>query len=239
MHILIVDNEIRPAKLIAGILEKNYPHWNSPLIVTNEQEALQTLQQQVIDLLFLDIEMPEMTGFDLLENINLTNIPAVIFTTAHKEYAARAFRVNAIDYLLKPVLSSQLIGAVEKVRNTVEQKLKTKTIPDHKTKITVYEGQSYHIIYLDQLIRVEADGNYARFIMVDNQRLLSSKGLKFYEELLEKYGFLRCHKSHLVNLQHIKSYTLADGGYINLTNEERLPLAVSKKRILLDKLELS
>lgn len=233
LSILIIDDESKPARLLRDLLQNYYPEVEKIEICNSPKSAFLQLKEHCFDLVFMDVEMPEMDGFALLDTFSLENKSAVIFTTAHEKYAAKAFQVDALDYLLKPISPSDLIKSVNKVIQLLDQRKKF-----NSPKISLYDGKQYHIVNLPDLIRVEADGSYCYFILRDGTKIHSSKRLKTYESLLEKQGFVRSHKSHMVNSRHVKSYSFVDGGLLHLSNSESIPFSTTKKSQLLESFDI-
>lgn len=231
---IIIDDESKPSKLISDLLIAYCPEIGPIEICNSVQDGLAKMNQNTYDLLFLDVEMPGMNGFEFLDSLPKDLKSQVIFTTAHEKYAVNAFKANAIDYLVKPIHPKDLIQSVKKVIDRLSQ---NKTNPSQK--ISLYDGKQYHLLDIDELIRVEADGSYCHFILKDGNKLHSSKRLKTYEALLETQNFFRSHKSHMVNLRFIKSYTFSDGGLIYLSNGESIPFSASKKSNFIDSLNIS
>lgn len=190
------------------------------------------------DLLFLDIELQDGTGFDVLEIVpDLT--AKVIFTTASNAYAIKAFRFSATDYLLKPIDPDELMEAVEKAKkeittignqkesiNLLLESMKNKQSP---RKLALHSQEKIYVSNVEDIVRLEADGNCTFFHFNDKTRLLITKTLKEYDKLLSDAGFLRVHQSHLVNTELIKAYIKTEGGYLLMQNGERVPVSVRKK----------
>ncbi|MGB0175907.1 MAG: LytR/AlgR family response regulator transcription factor [Owenweeksia sp.] len=233
MKVVIIEDEPKPAQLLHGLIRDYCPSIQTVHVAHTVAEARSYLISNAFDLLFLDIEMPGMDGFELLESLENKINAAIIFTTAHAEHAVRAFRVNAVDFLLKPIAPRDLIKAVEKATDVTPSPAKQMVL-----RISVYDGNEYHIVSTNELIRLEANGSYTNLILSKGDKLMSSKRLKIYESLLETGSFFRCHKSHLVNINHIKSYSLADGGTLKLSTGEIVPLSLSRKQELLTLLKV-
>lgn len=206
-------------------------------------EGLLMLKQDRPDLLFLDIEMPGMNGFELLEKAKPLTCD-VIFTTAYDKFAVKAFEVSAIDYLLKPVDEEELGRALQKVREksglgSLEQRLELlmRTLqrrdPDIRT-IVVPTMDSLEFLDVDTIVRFEADSNYTRIHRLDDKPMLISKTLKSLEMMVDGMGFFRIHNSHLVNVKFIKRLLRGDPGTIVMKDDTVLPLSRGKKGDLLD-----
>jgi two-component system LytT family response regulator len=201
--------------------------------------AIPLIKEKKPDLLFLDIELGDGTGFDVLEGLN--EIPQVIFTTAFDQYAIKAFKYGALDYLLKPIDEEELQQAVRKAqfkqKSTSKEVLSVlkstyKNTDKKQTKVVIHSQEECAIIDISEIISCEASSNYTIFHLTDNRQLVSSETLKHYDELFEIHGFFRTHHSHLVNLAKVKSFVKIDGGYLVLENETQIPVSVRKKETL-------
>lgn len=194
------------------------------------------------DLILLDIRMADGTGFDLLEQIEPQECK-VIFVTAYNEYAIKAFKFSALDYLLKPVDSDELKVAVEKAEHQVVKELKTQldtlvknldTEDQSKKKIILKTADNIYLLRVNDISCCESDGKYTMIYLADGKKVMVSTTLKFYQDLLTEYGFFRVHKSYLINLEHIQRFEKAEGGYLILGNELKIPVASRKREELLD-----
>ena len=198
------------------------------------------------DLIFLDVEMPWMNGFEMLELLGDLN-SSIIFTTAHDEFAAKAFRISAVDYLLKPVDANDLMSAVQKV----ERKLNEGKSLDHITnllrnikqptkdqKIALPHREGYEFVEVSSILYCLAEGAYTKVLLENKRSMLISRSLGDVEELLPPDMFQRIHHSSLVNVSFISQFLRTDGGYVVLNNGERLAVSKSKKDGLLERLGL-
>ncbi|MFT6783997.1 MAG: two-component system LytT family response regulator [Saprospiraceae bacterium] len=192
------------------------------------------------DVLFLDIQMQDGTGFDLLEIIG-TNDFKVIFTTASDEYAIRAFRMSAIDYLLKPIDPDELVEAVNKIstEKTLGKdhlEILNEGIKDHKaiTRLALNTLEKIHIIDIADIVRCESSVNYTTFYLADKTRLMVTKTLKEYDELLTPVGFIRVHQTHLVNSKLVKEFVKIDGGYLLMKDGTSVPVSTRKKQSVVE-----
>jgi two-component system, LytTR family, response regulator len=208
-------------------------------------EAAKMIRQTPPDLLFLDILLGDGTGFDLLDIF--PNLRArVVFVTASDEHALRAFRYAAIDYLLKPVDPEQLKEAVNKaqhqVRGAAESlQLLRETIRRPEvlpTRLSLNSQDRIAVVEIAQIVRCEADGNNTRFVLNNGEKILVTKTLKQYEQLLEQHQFIRVHQSHLVSLPYIREYVKKDGGYLRMKNGELIAVSVRKKAEVMELLEM-
>lgn len=196
------------------------------------------------DIVFLDIEMPRMDGFEMLQSINKIDFH-IIFTTAYDHYAIKAIRYAAFDYLLKPVDIEELKSAVERVQgipgswtdekiNTLQLNLNSQPILG-KIAITTEEGLSFFNV--SDIVHLEAQSNYTLIFFLDQPKLLASRTLKEFEELLPSDTFYRTHHSHIINLQYLKKYIRGDGGQIVMQNDQHIPISRRKKKSFLDVLK--
>ncbi len=238
IRILIVDDEPAASNMLKLLIEKNMA---VPYVVqccNYPQDALGLIDEWKPTLLMLDIEMPGMNGFDLLNKLGGAPFD-VIFTTAYDVYAIKAIRFSAIDYLLKPIDLHELVNALnkhiirlqtdfgkseQKIDNLIRNLQQSST---QEFKLALADNEGMYFVHTDTIIRCEAENNYTRFCFTDRRPLLISRTLKDFEELLEDYGFIRVHKSHLINKKFIKQ--LGRDNYILLTNDEKVPVSRRKK----------
>ena len=204
------------------------------------------IKKYLPDLVFLDVEMADGTGFDLLQQLMPVNFK-VIFITAFQEFAIKAFRFSAIDFLLKPVDPADLAEAVKKAEETVNKEmleLQFNTLfsnierPRNLQKIILKTAEKVYAISVQDIIRCEAQKNYTTFYLVNGQKLLLSTTLKEYETLLLPMGFFRTHQSHLINMLYFDHYVKGDAGSIILKDKSAIPLSVRKKEEFLNSLHL-
>jgi len=184
--------------------------------------------------------MGDGTGFDLLNRFDTLDFK-VIFVTAYEEFALKAFRFSAVDYLLKPVDADELVEAVKKVSVQLSQELnKQFTILSESIqsgrlkKIALRDSENIHLINVDDIIHCDSEGNHVRFVVLNENDIIISKQLKEYEELLADSNFFRVHKSYLINLAHAKRFEKADGGFVVMSDESRIPVASRKREQLLE-----
>jgi two-component system LytT family response regulator len=237
---LIIDDEGKAVNLLKMTIEKNFPGKFLVDTSLDPEEGLAKIQSFKPDLLFLDIEMPLLSGFDLLAAIPEIDFK-VIFTTAYDQYAIRAIRYNALDYLLKPINPKELGEAISRF---IKQKDENKEVygqqlenlfsnKEKNLAITTYDGVIF--LEIDKIIRCEADLNYTKFILTDNKHFLSSKTLKEYEDLLAIHtNFMRVHRSHLVNLDYILKFK--NEGFLILKDNSMIPISRRRKEEVMKKL---
>ena len=182
------------------------------------------------DIVFLDIQMNDGSGFDLLEILDNIDFK-IIFTTSSNEYAIKAFKFSAVDYLLKPVDPLELKDAVDKASGNNGQALSTlkENMADGLSRLALNSQDKIKIVKVDEVVRCESSGSYTLFYMADGEEILVTRTLKEYDKLLSDHGFLRVHQTHLVNLNFIKEYIKSDGGYLMLSNGKDIPVSSRKK----------
>lgn len=236
MKAAILDDEPHNGQLLAHLLTQFFPEITEVRQYTDSVEAVEALQANPPDLLLLDIEMPKLNGFDVLNR--LLPLPfRVIFVTAYDKYAVRAFRYSALDYLLKPIDVEEFRKAVQKalgqsppegtqfdlLRDVRQQ---PDALPD---RLAISSQDGLLIIDTNDILHCESESNYSKIFMRGGQKIVVSRTLKDLEELLVSEVFFRLHHSHLVNLRSIRRYLRGEGGEVVLENGTQLPVARSKK----------
>ncbi len=233
----IIDDEPKARETIINILGISPIEMDIVGEAGDLQSAYNLITVKSPDLVLLDINLPDGSGFDLLKMFEKISFK-VIFITAHEEFAIKAIKYSAVDYILKPIKASELLSAIDKANdnlNKEETVLKISTLLSNLEKlkkIVLKTAESIHIVNVSQIIRCEADVNYTKFFLENGEKLLVSKPLKEYDELLCRTGFFRTHQSHLVNLDHILRYDKTDGGYLILDNKSMVPVSTRKKEEL-------
>lgn len=235
---LIIDDEMAAASVLQLLIERHVPEITQLRLATKIGEAHALLQQFQPDLVFLDIMMPEKNGFELLNETGKVNFE-IIFTTAFNEFAIRAIRFSALDYLLKPLNADELRLAVDRflersnnkkqsdaLLQNLLQNLGKKEGDDFKLAVPTTAGAVF--FSPAEIIRLEGEGNYTRFFLADGRKHMSSKTMKEYEEILLQHFFLRIHKSHLVNKNHIDHYH--NDGTVILKDKTQLPVSRQRKQ---------
>jgi len=236
LRAVIIEDMKAALDLLKADLAANLPEVEVVGSAGSVVEGLKLIKEQRPNILFLDIELKDGNGFDLLEILDDREI-RVIFTTASDQHAIRAFRFSAIDYLLKPIQTGELIDAVRKVKPVTTEKVDV--LLDHwsgdsvEQRITLSNADEVKIVSVAQIIRCESDSNYTSFYFEDESKFLVSKTLKHFEKLLEPLGFFRSHQSHLVNMDHVQAFVKSEGGYLQLTQDMRVPVAVRKRNQLM------
>ena len=239
---LIVDDEKHCSDNLVWLLNKYCPEVDVRAICTTVDAALETIRIRRPGLIFLDVEMPDKSGFDLLESLSDIQFH-IIFTTAFNQYALRAIKFGALDYLMKPVDKDELRLAVDKfIKQEKQISLNQLTaLLSHTRKTNDFSFQkiafptlhSYELVHLNDILVCESSSNYTNVRLTNGKTILVSKTLKEIEELLNMAPFFRVHNSWLVNLQYAIRYIKGDGGYLVLNNEMTIPVSRNKREDLL------
>ena len=238
MKAILIDDEISNLENLQALLKKHCPQVTIMASAQNVVDAVGAIEKHLPHLVFLDIQMGEQTGFDVLALLPQRNFE-VIFVTAYDQYGIQAVKFAALDYLLKPIDIEELISAV----NKAEQKLAAQTqtaqldfllqqLKKQETsgsKIALPMQSEIRYIPLTEIKRCEADNTYTFFFLANGEKILVSKSLKEYADLLKPNGFLRTHQSHLVNPGFVKSWLKEDGGILLLTSGEKIPISKPNK----------
>ena len=241
---IIVDDEQYCCETIASLLEDNCPEVELLGIYHNGADALPAIRQHSPSLVFLDVEMPKMNGFEMLEQLVYINFD-IIFTTSYDQYALKAIRFSAIDYLLKPIDREELQIAVQKVvqrsQRTITQQVEILMQKLHQpaksiNKIALPTMEGLQMILVNSIISCEADSNYTILLLKGNKKVIVSTTLKEIEESLEDYSFARVHRSYLVNLNEVEKYIKGEGGYLIMSDGSNIDVSRNKKENLLKKL---
>ncbi len=247
MKVIIIDDEDRARKSIRDLIQIS----NSDAEVVAEANSVKTgieaIQAGKPDLVLLDINMPDGTGFDLLKQLESIYFK-IIFITAYEEYAVKAFEFSAIDYLLKPLDPLKFTEAINKARQAVEQEnisLKLNAlfanldnVSSGNKKLILKTAENIYIINTHDIVRCESDGGYTQFFLLDGKKVLVSRNLKDYEDMLNGFGFFRIHQSHLINLKYIDHYSRLEGGAVVMKDNSSLPVARRKKDDFMKLLEM-
>lgn len=235
--LIIIDDEIHCVNVLQKLIHKVHPDYQITASFTNSVLGLEYIQKNPPDLLFLDIEMPFLNGFALLDKLMPLGFD-IIFTTAYDQYAIRAFQYSAINYLLKPITEKSIVQALSnwekrRKRTSLEQwelfqKNLEGTVQDI-SKIALPTGAGFHIAEIKNIVRCESDNTYTHFHFKDQSRLLICRTLKEIEEMLSEYGFLRVHQSNLINPKFVKGILKKDGGSVVMQDGKEIPVSRQKR----------
>jgi two-component system LytT family response regulator len=243
---ILVDDEEKSRNTLKSLIEKNCPSIEICDLAESVDEALVSIKKHQPKLIFLDIEMPHGSGFTLLEKVVNPDFD-VIFTTAYNDYAIKAIKFSALDYLLKPIDVDDLIKAVNKVKKNKESK---QSMPDFElllsnlklksgsAKIAVPTFDGLQMIDAKNIVMCIADESYTHLVLSDGSKIMVSRILKEYEELLSDLNFFRAHNSCLINLAHVTKYVKGEGGYVIMSNTEMVTVSRRKKTELLERLAI-
>jgi two-component system LytT family response regulator len=244
MNAVIIDDEVTVRNAISSLLGDYFPEIRIIASAGTVEEGYESIVKHKPDLVFLDIELPDGTGFDLLRKFQ--QIPfKIIFVTGHQEYALDAIKVSALDYVLKPVDTDELRHAVEKAGEIIsqeEQKLKFQALNENLQskkvlkRIILHTSDHLQLVSVSDIIRAEADSNYTSFSLSDGKRILVSRTIKEFESLLSGSGMIRVHQSHLVNINYIDRFVKKDGGYLLLKDSTKIPVSPNLKKQVLQAL---
>lgn len=244
---IIIDDESNGRDILTALLEKFCPSLEILGTADNAESGKKIIDQLKPQLVFLDINMPGQTGFDMLQQFDAIDFE-VIFVTAHDNYALKAFKFSAIDYILKPIDLEDLKAAVKKAEEKLAFKEKPKeryneffnnikNIQNPFDKLGLATRDGLIFIKISDIIRCESDVNYTWFYLEKGEKILASKTLKDFEEMLDEYNFYRIHKSHLVNLSHLKRYIKGEGGSVIMSDNSEVEVSRRNKEGLMKRLQ--
>ncbi|WP_179006397.1 LytR/AlgR family response regulator transcription factor [Winogradskyella forsetii] len=232
---IIIDDESHCSDRILSLIERHPNTFNVLAVIDNVDEALRLVPQLQPELVFLDIKIHDKTGFDFLQEVGSINFK-VIFTTAFDNFAIKAFKFSAIDYLLKPIDTDDFDAAVSRLKDNLskqnmEQQLQNlfKNLkPNQKKVITIPSLTGFETLKVEDIIHLEADTSYTH-IFTKKGKAMVSKPIKFYEDLLAENSFFKTHKSHLINIDHVKKYYRGKQSYVLMSNDGKVPISVRRK----------
>lgn len=243
MNAIIIDDELNARQTLRGLLALVAPQVVVLADAKDTLEGKNLIDQLKPDLVFLDINMPGQSGIDFIESFGRINFQ-LIFVTAYEAYAVKAFRLNAIDFLLKPVDPDELQAAIAKISKTPllqsEQLkgLRASMLPQKQVdRIALSTAEGIHFVLLENIVRLESLGSYTRFHIAGQAPVVISRILKEYEELLEGHGFIRVHQSNVVNMKHVKKYVRGEGGQLWMTDGSEIEVSRRKKEEVVDSLK--
>lgn len=239
---IIVDDEPAARETIALVIENQFKSLKIEAQTGSVKESVEAINRIKPEILFLDVDLPDGTGFDILKAVDYKEIK-VIFTTAYQEYAIQAIKFSAFDYILKPAKPGEIVSVINRViAETIE--------PDNQKKIeAVLSGfqkggvpqkivlktlERIYVVNLDEIIRCESENNYTVFFLTDGNKIMVSKSLKTYEEMLGSAGFKRVHQSHLINPSFIRHFEKQEGGYLVMSDNSKVPVSAQQKQNLLN-----
>jgi two-component system LytT family response regulator len=240
---IVVDDIPEALQMLSNDIEKYHPEIK---IIGKANSVISTaklVQKRHPDILFLDIMLGDGTGFDILEIVpNLRS--KIIFVTASDEYAIKAFKFAAIDYILKPYANEDLANAIKKAKEQIQpNKEQLSVLQDSiknpsriSQKISLHTSEKIVVVLISEILRCKSDNNYTTFYLENGQKILVSKTLKYYADMLKEHQFLRVHQSHLINIKYIKEFIKSDGGYLILKDKTNIPVSVRKRNEVVETL---
>jgi two-component system LytT family response regulator len=237
---VIVDDENSGIEVLEYTLKRHCKDVEVIRSFTSSLEAAEAIPHIQPDVLFVDVEMPQMNGFELVEKLSKLKIQ-IVFTTAYNEFALKAFRVSALDYLLKPIDADELKSAVSKLKSLKREEnpamdalLEYMKTQQQVKKISIPTDKGIVFIEISQVLYCTSDGPYTTFQLEGGTAIISSKSLGEYEQQLSDKGFYRIHNSSLINVQHLKKFIRQDGGYVEMSNGQSLTVSRRKRDEFLD-----
>jgi two-component system LytT family response regulator len=238
---IIVDDEDRSRQTLNGLISRYCPEVTVIGEAASVTEAKQLLAIHAPDLVFLDIQLPDGTGCDLLEQIPDRRFD-VIFTTAHDEYSLKAFQYAALHYLLKPISYVQLREAIARMKPPVKDerderyRVMHEQLHENRKNIVLTSLEGFVVVQIDDIVRLEADANYTHIFFTKEKPFVASRNLSHFEELLSDAGFVRVHNKHLVNVKHVRGYHRGRGGYVEISDGSQVEVSIRKKDEFLEKM---
>lgn len=242
---VLIDDEMHCNETLEYFIKKHLPVLNIMAVFTDPPEGLEYLRKNEIDLLFLDVQMPRLNGFAILEELQPFDFE-VIFVTAFDEFAIKAIKYSALDFIQKPVQKEELIAAVKLVekKNSIKEQHRLfdhllnlmKNENSSFSKISLPTSKGYIFFDLDQIMWCEAQGNYSLIKIKSGEEYMASKNLKSLHETLEDSRFLRCHNSYVINKVFVKSFVKADGGHLEMEDGKEIPVSRGRKDQVLKEL---
>ena len=244
---IIVDDEEKSRIALRNMLNRHCPNVEVLELCESVDAAVQAIEKMKPQIVFLDVEMPHHNGFTVFDRIRIPQFK-VIFTTAYDQYAIRAIKFSALDYLLKPIDVDELKGAVHRFeqgafgvkKQDVDLNLlmSTLNLRNKSAKIAVPTFDGLQMLHIEDIVKCTADESYTHISMLNGSKIVVSRILKEFEDLLSGYNFLRVHNSSLINLAHVKKYVKGEGGYVVMVNDESVEVSRRKKNELLQHLSL-
>lgn len=243
IKVVIVDDETKALETLARIIKMFAENVTVVGQGKSVKSGIQAIKEQQPDLVILDIQMRDGSGFDLLEHFKGAINFEIIFVTAFEEHAVKAFKYHAFDYILKPVSADELVSAIAAAVSRIKTKntnlkfntyLENSHTPNTKKRIVLKTAEDVIVVGVQDIIRMESDRNYTTVYMIDGKKILLSVTLGFYEEILLDLGFQRVHKSHLININHIYKFQKAEGGSVVMSDNSVVPVSRRQKNSLFD-----
>ncbi len=239
LKIFIAEDETKSLNSIKNIIENYCPETTLSGYAQTVEDAVLFLSENTVDIVLLDVNFPDGTGFDILKRLKYCEFN-IIFITAYEEFAIQAIKFSAADYLLKPVNPKELIASIQKLQKKNKTELQNNLMVETLfanlniakkkiEKIALKTAERILVVEIKDIIRCESDSSYTTVFLTKNRKVVVSKPLKEYDEMLSDCGFIRPHKSHLINVNYIQSYEKSGGGYLVLKDRTNIPVSLRKK----------
>jgi len=241
---IIIDDDRLVRELITSTVETYCPNVSIVAMAENVKSGVASINEHEPDLVLLDIKMPDGSGFDLIKHFDKPDFK-VIFISGYMEYAIKGYKFSAIDYILKPIDEEELSLAINRADDVIryEEKMQFKSMGENikalnkSDKIILKTSEHVHLVNTADIIRIEADGNYSTFFIENSRKVIVSKAIKEWEEILVDKGFHRIHKSHLINIHKLTYFDKTDSGDVIMSDGSVVPVASRKKEMLLNLFE--
>jgi two-component system LytT family response regulator len=241
---VIIDDELQSRNALRNILIDYCSDVEILGEADNAEEGIEIIQETKPELVFLDINMPDQNGFQLLESIGDIKFH-VVFVTAYDQYAIKAIKFSALDYILKPIDPQQIIDSVNKLKGMQPRKIQVaeriSNLLNNKekiNKIALPTISGFRFVRIKSIIRCEADNNYTIFFLEPKETIMVTHTLKYFENILKTDGFVRVHQSHLINIDYVEEYIKGDGGIVKMSDKSEVAVSRRKKEIFLNKMLL-
>ena len=245
LRTIIIDDEVHQQLTIEAMVNSYCPQFKVVAKADSVQSGLQVIRKHKPDLVLLDIQLDDGTGFDILYQLHPIDFK-VIFITAFDQYAVKAFRFSALDYLLKPIDPDELCRAAQRASDLIQNDVNLQLANLHKfmkrddktqARIIIKTHDNIYLVPVSDILFCQSDDNYTRLHLTDQKQIMVSATLKEYDDILSESGFFRVHKSYLINLKHIIRFERGDGGFLVLLGEIKIPVASRKRDELLEILD--
>lgn len=244
MKAIIIDDEPMARQLLNGILKQHCPQVEVVDMCANLPEGVKSIHKNRPALVFLDIEMPGHSGLELLDFFNETDVNfSIIFTTAYNQYAIKAFKLSAIDYILKPLDAESIVAAVKRFEASKNMLMNYSILKENLLSQTTSKKLAIHtvgsIVFLElrEICFMKADGSYTQIVTKTGNNIISSRNLKYFEQTLSDHSnFIRCHKSYIVNVDEVTEYVKTDGGHLIVNSSSEIAVSSEKWQLILEKL---
>lgn len=237
---VIIDDELKSRELIKSIIEENFSYITVVGTADSVLSGLKVINSEKPDIIFLDIQLPDGKGFDILEHI-IDIECKVIFITAYDEYAIKAFKFSAVDYILKPVNIFELIKSVNKALLSIKEQVNYTALLENiengsPSKLSVHVKDQILYINVIEIVSITGEGRYSIIKLINKKEYIDSKILSYYEDILDEKYFVRIHKSHIINIRQVISYKKTGNSQVTMSDKSVFNISRYKKELFLDKM---